>query len=106
MSSNVESINAAKKQHRCDWCPEKIDAGESYMRYRYFGDDGPAIVKMHPECYDAMLAVADEEGPHFEFSLHASNRGCSCGGDGHCNHCQQQQQKQNKKVFRQNDDAL
>ena len=87
MSSNVESIKAAKKQHRCDWCPEKIEAGESYMRYRYFGDNGPAVVKMHPECYDAMLEVAAEEGGQIEFTMHSSPRGCSCGGSGDCDGC-------------------
>lgn len=87
-STRVESVKAANKQHRCDWCPEKIEAGESYERYRYFGDDGPAVIKMHPECYDAMLEVAREEGPHFEFTMHESPRGCSCGGCGDCSYCQ------------------
>lgn len=86
-STQVENVTAAKKQHRCDWCPEKIEAGESYKRYRWFGDDGAAVVKMHPECYDAMLEVAHEEGGQIEFSPHESPRGCSCGGDGYCNHC-------------------
>ena len=86
-STQVESVKAAKKQHRCDWCSEKIDAGTSYKRYRWFGDDGAAVVKMHPECYDAMLEVADAEGGQIEFTPHSSSRGCSCGDSGDCGHC-------------------
>lgn len=86
-STHVENVKAAKKQHRCDWCPEKIEAGQPYARYRWFGDDGPAVVKMHPECYDAMQECAREEGGEFEFSLHESPRGCSCGGSGYCAGC-------------------
>lgn len=85
--TQTETIKAAKKQHKCDWCPESIDAGEPYKRYRFFGDAGPAVVKMHPECYDAMQEVADEEGGYLEWTPHESPRGCSCGGAGDCDHC-------------------
>lgn len=61
-STQIRSVKAAKKRHRCYWCLENIEAGESYKRYRWFGDDGADVVKMHPECYDAMLEVAHEEG--------------------------------------------
>ena len=47
-----------RTHHRCDWCGERIDKGES-ARYRvtvYYGEF--AAVHMHDECYRAMNATS------------------------------------------------
>lgn len=61
------SRNAAAR-HRCSWCYELINPGERYMKYRYFSSGDAATVKMHPECHEAMLQAADEEGGSIEWT--------------------------------------
>lgn len=87
MMSDVETVKAAKKEHRCSWCAKAIEAGGTYKRYRWFGDDGPATVKMHPECYDAMQRLSAAEGDDIEFAPGENPRGCNCGFDKGCPHC-------------------
>lgn len=86
--SDVETVKSAKKRHRCSWCAEGIDAGETYKRYRWFGDDGPATVKMHPECYDAMIELSQEWGDDIEFREGDNPRGCNCGHSRACDRCE------------------
>ncbi len=86
--SDVETVKAAKKRHRCSWCAEGIEAGETYKRYRWFGDDGPMTVKMHPECYDAMLELSQEWGEDIEFHEGDNPRGCNCGHSRGCDRCE------------------
>ena len=81
-----ETIKAAKKAHICSWCGEKIDAGETYIRYRWFSADGASVVKEHPECYDAMNEVIDLDG-EIEFGVGEHPRGCNCGRDAGCPRC-------------------
>ena len=83
--SKTETIKAAKKPHRCTWCWTRIAAGESYKRYRWFGGD-TAVIKMHPECYRAMLEVAADEGGEIEW-VPGQPRGCSCEWDRECVAC-------------------
>ena len=68
MSQTETESHKARKQHRCDWCWQHIEAGDRYRRYRYFDFDEPTTIKMHPECYDAMLDAAREEGGVFEWT--------------------------------------
>ena len=86
--SDVETVKAAKKRHRCLWCAEGIEAGETYKRYRWFGDDGPRTVTMHPECYDAMLELSQEWGEDIEFHEGDNPRGCNCGHSRGCDRCE------------------
>lgn len=58
----------ARKLHKCSWCAERIEIGEEYTRYRYFSDGDAGTVKMHPECYDAMLEAASHEGGWIEWT--------------------------------------
>lgn len=58
----------AKKQHRCDWCWQFVNAGETYKRYRYYNGGDVGTVKMHPECHDVMQDEAREEGSWFEWT--------------------------------------
>jgi hypothetical protein len=86
--SDVETVKAAKKRHRCSWCAEGIEAGDTYKRYRWFGDDGPATVKMHPECHDAMIELSQEWGEDIEFHEGDNPRGCNCGHSRGCDRCE------------------
>jgi hypothetical protein len=63
----VETHKAAKR-HRCDWCWQFIEQGETYNRYRFYSDD-VGTVRMHPECYIAMQEEAQQaEGGWFEWT--------------------------------------
>lgn len=43
----------ARKTHRCNWCGETINKGDSYVK-RFFVCDGEAwTAKMHAECDEA-----------------------------------------------------
>ena len=85
--TDIEVVKAAQKAHRCSWCAEKIDAGSSYSRWRYYGDDGPTVVKIHPECKAALDEVNND--PDFEEWCEGDNpRGCNCGHDLGCTRCQ------------------
>ena len=53
--------HVANKVHLCSWCWQSIKSGDAYKRYRSFYD-GAITIKMHPECHEAMLAQAKEEG--------------------------------------------
>lgn len=83
MNTDLVLVKVAKKEHRCSWCAEKIEAGESYTRYRYFGDDGASTVKLHAECLDATHEL--EQGD--EFSPGDNPRGCACGHSRGCENC-------------------
>ena len=75
-----ETIKKAKKRHRCSWCGEFIEIGDSYERWIW--NDGGAIlaVKAHPECEDAMVGGD-------EFTPYDNPRGCNCGFDARCERC-------------------
>lgn len=74
MSTTEQTTQTARKTHRCSWCGEVINPGDTYARWRYFGDDGPSTVKMHPECDDAQKRHVDQGGEN-EFFLYESGRG-------------------------------
>ncbi len=46
--------NATKKQHRCEWCGERIVIGERYATWRSFYD-APMTTRVHEECHEDML---------------------------------------------------
>lgn len=62
-SSTERTTQAAKKQHRCSWCGQSIEPGNTYHRWRWFPGDGdpPASIKMHDECFGAFQASAENE---------------------------------------------
>lgn len=66
--SEVESVKAAKKIHRCDWCWGFVRTGDSYQRYRCYSYGEASTVRLHPECYEAMIDAADEEGGWIEWT--------------------------------------
>jgi hypothetical protein len=81
-STGLEIVKSAKKIHRCSWCANKIEVGESYKKYRYFDGGDAGTVKLHPECYDAMKECDDLDD---QFSPGDNPRGCNCG---HCQGCE------------------
>lgn len=81
------TIKAARKDHRCTWCGQKIDAGQPYERWRWYSDDGEAdTCKMHPECVAALDAQIAYDGDN-EFMPYGNARGCTCGGEVGCEQC-------------------
>lgn len=84
-STTPQLIKAAKKDHRCDWCNTKIDAGESYKRYRWFDSGDAYTVKMHPECLDASTDLMQIDGESLQDGWGDFKRGCYC--DSQCERC-------------------
>lgn len=83
----AETIQHAKKAHRCDWCAEKINIGDTYERWRWFDGGDAGTAKMHPECANASSKVAAEEGWDFEYYPGMFRRGCGCDpNDPPCDH--------------------
>lgn len=86
-NSDIQYIKHAKKAHRCDWCAERIEIGESYERWRWYDGGDAGTTKMHPECANASSEVASEEGGYFEFHPGMFRRGCGCDpSDPPCDH--------------------
>ena len=68
MSHQTETTTQnARAKYRCTWCWQCIQVGDEYKRYRYFDGGDAGTVKMHPECYEAMLEMAGEEGGQIEW---------------------------------------
>jgi hypothetical protein len=68
MHTTPTETHKAQKRHRCLWCWQFIEPGETYNRYRVYNDDGASTVKMHPECHDAMQEEALQEGGFIEWT--------------------------------------
>lgn len=68
MNTTQPTTHCAIKRHRCGWCWQFIEAGESYTRYRWFSDGEADTIKMHPECFGAMQEAAREEGGTIEWT--------------------------------------
>lgn len=58
----------AQKQHRCTWCWQFVESGDTYKRYRFYGGDGAGTVRMHPECHEVMQEEARAEGGWLEWT--------------------------------------
>ena len=87
-ATETETIVSAKKRHQCSWCAERIEIGETYLRYRWYNGSDASTVKMHPECISAMRELIKLEGGYeIEFGLGDNPRGCLCGHDRGCERC-------------------
>lgn len=86
--TETETINAARKQHRCDWCGECVEVGQPYKRWRWFDGGEAMTVRVHPECKDALDEAAHEEGGTIEFTPFDNPRGCNCGHSRGCDRCE------------------
>lgn len=45
-----KTIKAARKNHRCHWCGERINKGESYHVWKGIYEGDFSVFKTHPEC--------------------------------------------------------
>lgn len=52
-----ETWPVARKEHFCGTCLGTIGAGDSYIRQRNIGDDGPYVFKAHGLCWRLSLAI-------------------------------------------------
>ena len=70
-------VKKARNAHWCDWCGERIEAGNAYSTYFCFGEQ--TTTRMHPECYEAMgkADLYEEELP----PRGTFGRGCWCEGE-------------------------
>jgi hypothetical protein len=50
-----------RKSHRCEWCYERIVAGETCYRYKGMYDGDWQNWYMHPECYEDFRNSGDDE---------------------------------------------
>ena len=67
MTDTQVTTQSARKQYRCEWCWERIEAGATYKRWCSFYD-GPATMRMHPECHGAMEVAIQDEGGFLEWT--------------------------------------
>lgn len=91
-STKPETIFAARKWHRCDWCGELIDKGCSYVRWGWFNSGDAATVKVHPACYDA-IQECDPQDVNGGWTAGSNPRGCNCGFDPGCERCEEKKKK-------------
>ena len=75
-----ESWPIARKQHRCIWCGQHIEAGEKYRRERSVYDGDMQNHKWHQEC-NAAAAEYFRQGED-EFSPHENERPPKLDADG------------------------
>jgi len=73
-----------RKRHRCEWCPEMIEAGEKarYRSYTVYGEDGIQSGHMHMDCHEVFSGLDWDDLPRPEFALSSFQRGtCICDGE-------------------------
>lgn len=58
----ASSTQAARKQHRCTWCGQKIEVGAQYLRERIKIDGDIGTQRFHPECDGALRDLSRYEG--------------------------------------------
>ena len=69
----------ARVDHKCDWCGEAIDKGTQYHKWACKDMGSVFPVKMHQECYEAMI-----DSDETEFDIGDNPRGCNCGYSAYC----------------------
>jgi len=85
--NTTEHINKARTEHLCSWCNEKIKKGKPYSRWRWFDNGDTSVVKVHPECLEALNVVIAERRDCVEFNPGDNPRGCNCGFSKGCERC-------------------
>lgn len=64
----------ARKNHKCYWCGEVIEAGTKYSRWTWVDAGSASTVRAHLECATAWNTLDDPDPiPAFMFC-----RGCTC----------------------------
>lgn len=59
----------ARKHHKCTYCGESLNKGDSYQFQKGIGDNGWFETKMHPECFSDFCASGWEE-----YTLYGNDR--------------------------------
>ncbi|MBA7477130.1 hypothetical protein ES707_12528 [subsurface metagenome] len=65
MNTLLQKMVKCRKVHRCIWCGEEIEAGETAFFWKYVLDDGVQNEYYHTDCYAAMVEWDDEKDDGF-----------------------------------------
>jgi len=78
MIGDARHVSHGRKAYRCDWCDERIEAGEPSVCW--VSKDGSDLyqTRVHPECNRALADVARDNGGRFEWESAEFSRGCGC----------------------------
>ena len=58
---STKEVKATRKDHKCEWCATKIEAGSSASHRTYIWEGDFHSEYMHPECKRAMAHAPHEE---------------------------------------------
>ena len=83
-TSDIET-HKADRGHECHACGQRIERGETYMRYRLWDGALSQTVRMHIECLSAMHVLSNEDGEFTQWQRGEFARGCTCA-HGECTH--------------------
>ena len=68
------AVKAARKEHICIWCGQKIPVGTPYTYERSIFENEPQSHHWHPECLDAMHELALDNGGESTFTAFDNER--------------------------------
>lgn len=68
------AVRTARKPHRCIWCGEGINTGQTYTYERSVFGGEMQHHHFHTECLDSMHDAAREEGGEIEFTPYDQER--------------------------------
>lgn len=67
-------VKAARKAHRCIWCGQPINVGDTYTYERSIYEGDPQSHHWHDECLDVMREIAGDEGGECSFNAYNEER--------------------------------
>ena len=91
--SSIRNIKKSRKSFICDWCGQKIEMGQPYIRYRIWDSGDTGTCREHPECYEAMMEMERDPWDDNYFFPGDNPRGCNCGFDRTCERCKERKEK-------------
>ena len=65
----------ARKEHTCEWCGEKINKGEKYVRVKGIYDDNFQDTCMHLECDKACIKFFNDNVSEDTYDPYIFKRG-------------------------------
>ena len=75
---------------KCNWCRERVERGQPFVKSRMTLDtaDDIGCAHYHPECWEVMNSLTDEQVTHVKANPDAVfRRGCSCRAEDVCDRC-------------------